>query len=212
MFTDIRRFSRISDQLRAHKDIVAEFLQSLYATTVACAHAHGGIVDKFMGDGSMLLFGAFDSDPSISNSDHARRACRAALQLQAEVSPLIDKFLDAARRAEVSQMPRLSLGIGINTALALVGIIRTQLRDQYTALGHGVNLAQRFESAAGKETNLGKGKKRHIYGDILITSSVQSRVQECFEVKGEPSLKDIHNVLEEHPVWSVVREKSRYAA
>ena len=212
MFTDIRGFSKISEQLVSHKDVVAEFLQNLYAITVLCAHAHGGIVDKFMGDGAMLLFGAFDSDPSRNNSDHARRACRAALQLQANTTPLIESFRNDASRCNAALKPQLSLGIGINTAQVLVGIIQTKNRDQYTALGHGVNLAQRFEGAAGKDSDAGKGKKGAVYGGILVSESVELRVRDHFELKPEPILKIVRNISEEHKVWNVIREKPRNKA
>jgi adenylate cyclase len=88
--------------------------------------AFGGTVDKFTGDGIMALFGA-----PASQEDHARRACAAALALQAAT-------------AELGLVVRL----GLNSGEVVVGGIGAEGRLEYTALGHTVGLAQRMEALA----------------------------------------------------------------
>ena len=204
VFTDIRGFSKVSDQLRAYNELIAEFLQELYASIVKCTHTHGGIVDKFIGDGSMLLFGVFDRDGSEKNFAHAQSAVRAALEIQKVCGPFIETFRIKARGWHSGKIGQLSLGIGINTGEVLVGLIRTEHRDQFTALGHGVNLAQRFEGNAGKQTEDGQ-----IYGQILVTSTVANRLENQFVLKQEPDLKTLRNIDEPHEVWSVQGEKQK---
>ncbi len=206
MFTDIRGFSAVANQLRTEKEMIADFLQQLYAATVDCAHKHDGIVDKFMGDGAMLLFGVDDDDNSSKNRRHTKNAVRAALDLRKRCGPIIESFREQAAGMHAAQIAGLDLGIGINTAEVLVGIIKTELRDQFTALGHGVNLAQRFESIAGKSSS---PNAKHRYGNILITSMVESRIRGDFVIKVEPSLANLRNINEPHDVWSVVREVER---
>jgi class 3 adenylate cyclase/ActR/RegA family two-component response regulator len=198
VFTDVRGFTKVSDQLRAYNEPLAIFLQELYGAITKCTHKNGGIVDKFMGDGSMLLFGVFDRDASDRNCKHAQSAVRAALEMQEVCNPIIETFRKNASKWHPAKIGGLSLGIGINSGEVLVGLIRTEHRDQFTALGHAVNLAQRYESKAGKDSGDG-----HPYGRILITSTVVSRLENHFLLRKEPDLKDLRNIEETHEVWSV---------
>jgi class 3 adenylate cyclase len=86
----------------------------------------GGTVDKFTGDGIMALFGA-----PLSQEDHARRACHAALHLRQATADL-----------------DFRVRIGLNSGEVVVGGIGPEGRLEYTALGHTVGLAQRMESMA----------------------------------------------------------------
>jgi adenylate cyclase len=95
--------------------------------------AHGGTLDKYMGDGIMAFFGAPRHDP-----DHARNACRAALAMRRELRRLNLVM-------EWEGIPPLSVGVGINTGEAVVGNIGTDRRMEYTAIGDHVNLASRLE-------------------------------------------------------------------
>ena len=152
-FTDIRGFSRVSDQLRANNPPVVKFLQELYTKIVETSHRHSGIVDKFIGDGSMLLFGLFDDDASEKNVNHARNAGRAAWELQQVCLPLINAFREEAATWHTGKIGELSLGIGINTQNVQVGIIQTQHRDHFTAL-------EEYEKEKSDCDNVGKPGER----------------------------------------------------
>ena len=97
--------------------------------------AHGGFVDKYIGDAIVAVFGAPLDDP-----DHAGNAVRAALQCAARL-PELDRVQVAFAGRQVRQR------IGLNTGEALVGNIGSHRRFNYTVMGDMVNLASRLESA-----------------------------------------------------------------
>ena len=133
LFADIRGFTTMSENLEpaAVVDILNRYLDSMEAEVFE----QGGTLDKYTGDGMMVLFGA-----PIEQPDHAERAVRAALGMQraaAEVS---------RQRGEVKWGVRY--GIGITTGQAVVGHIGSRRRLDYTAIGDTVNLAARLEGNA----------------------------------------------------------------
>jgi len=138
LFTDLRGFTAFSET-QTPKELVMQLNE--YFTAVSTAvEASGGIVDKFIGDAVMAVFGA----PTIA-ADHADRAMAAALAaLRAE------KGLNVKR---VSQgLPPLQTGIGISSGPLLAGNIGSPSRSNYTVIGNEVNLASRLESLT-KETS-----------------------------------------------------------
>jgi adenylate cyclase len=94
---------------------------------------HGGVVDKYLGDGAMALFGA-----PVTRPDDASRAVACALAIRDEVAEL-----EATLAAK--GLPRLQLAVGLNTARVLAGNIGSPTRLNYTVLGDGVNVASRLE-------------------------------------------------------------------
>ena len=102
---------------------------------------HGGTLDKYTGDGMMVLFGA-----PLEQPDHAERAVRAALGMQAAAVEL------GQRRS--GEQKTVSYGIGIATGLAVAGHIGSTRRLDYTAIGDTVNLAARLEGKASPEAVL----------------------------------------------------------
>jgi adenylate cyclase len=139
LFVDIRGFTpRCADQPpEAVVDLLNRFL-SLAVTAVE----QGGVVNKFLGDGAMAIFGAPKTQP-----DQADRAVQAALRLLERLDHLNRQLLD-------QQQPPLQIGIGIHTGPAVVGCIGAvihrddqpmTMRREFTAIGDTVNLAQRLE-------------------------------------------------------------------
>jgi class 3 adenylate cyclase len=115
-------------------DRLVEILNSRLQLVTSAIQAHGGTLDKFMGDGVIALFNAPAPQP-----DHALRAVHAGLDMVAAFKTIAD--LDR----------RLSVGIGINTGDVLVGNIGTPQLMNYTAVGDAVNLAQRLQEMAGED-------------------------------------------------------------
>ena len=136
VFSDIRNFTGLSEH-RSPQDLLS--ILNLYLTRVSgVVEANGGVVDKYIGDAMMALFGAplrHDDDPS--------RAIMAARQMG-------EALEDLNRSFERQGLPRLEVGIGINTAVVVAGNMGSQARLNYTVIGDGVNLASRLESLTKK--------------------------------------------------------------
>jgi adenylate cyclase len=121
MFCDIRGFTAYS-AARPPAEVVARLNEFLGHMVEIVERRHAGMINKFLGDGFMALFGAGGSDP-----DHARHAFEAACEILAIPTA------------------QFRIGIGINTGNAIVGNIGSASRLEYTAIGDAVNLASRVE-------------------------------------------------------------------
>jgi len=127
LFTDIVGFTARTESLGAA--VTAEFLNHHFGLVTACIEAEGGIVDKYIGDGLMALWGAVEPQ-----ADHAVRALRSAGAIAAALRE------DNARRRQ-----QVRIRIGVHTGPVVVGNIGTPTRMNYTVVGDTVNIAQRLE-------------------------------------------------------------------
>ncbi len=130
LFADVRGFSRLSEGMDAGE--VVRFVNTLFTPLADEILAHRGTIDKFMGDAVMAFWNAPLSDP-----EHARQACRAALAMQRALARM-----NAARAAGAAP---IRLGIGINTGPCVVGNVGSPQRFDYSVLGDVVNTASRIE-------------------------------------------------------------------
>jgi adenylate cyclase len=133
LFADIRGFTEWSRRHSPRE--VFELLNTYFGAMIPLAEAHGGMVDKYIGDGIMVVFGAPDEQP-----DHAARAVESAAAMIRGVR---------ARRPAWAQQDYADfrIGVGIATGPALVGMVGSLRRLDYTAIGDTVNSAARIESA-----------------------------------------------------------------
>jgi len=137
MFTDIRKFTSISEGLSPEELIALmnEFLTSM--TDIVMNHK--GTVDKYIGDAMMSFWNA---PRDVEN--HERAACKAALKMQSALEPVNDKIRKRAIKNGKEPI-LLSAGIGINTGACAVGNMGSKQRFAYSALGDAVNLSSRLE-------------------------------------------------------------------
>jgi class 3 adenylate cyclase len=131
LFSDIRGFTTLSESLPPEE--VTRLLDRYFSRMVASIHAHGGTLDKFMGDGIMAFFGA--PQPRDNPCADAFAAGQAMLAALAE----FNRELAAEGRAP------LTIGIGLHYGAAVVGYIGAADRHEYTAIGDAVNAASRIE-------------------------------------------------------------------
>jgi adenylate cyclase len=133
MFVDIRSFTARSAHLSPTKAVglLNEFLRVMVE---AVEGEHGGMINKFLGDGFMALFGI-----SREDNDHADKALAAAQSIQRTL-----QRLNAARAARGEDA--IQIGIGINTGPAIVGSIGSPERMEFTVIGNTVNVASRIEA------------------------------------------------------------------
>jgi len=130
LFADIKGFTHIAENIRP-EELVAILNRYFTLITRACEINHG-MVDKYMGDGVMLVFGAPEPD-----ADHAFHAVACALLIQKLVAH------ENARREEQGKFP-VQFRIGINTGSMLAGNMGSRERMEYTVVGDTVNLASRL--------------------------------------------------------------------
>ncbi|QLA18354.1 adenylate/guanylate cyclase domain-containing protein [Desulfolutivibrio sulfoxidireducens] len=135
LFSDIRDFTTISERLGAEATV--DLLNAYLPEACAAVQKHGGMIDKFIGDAIMAVFGM----PS-ANADHARQAVLAALALR----ECADRFR-AARAGQLAakDLKPFRIGIGLHTGLAVAGNIGTPQRMEFTFIGDTVNAASRLE-------------------------------------------------------------------
>jgi adenylate cyclase len=134
MFTDIKSFTTYSAIMTP--DQIQRFLAEYFNAMVQIAFKYEGTVDKYIGDGLMVFFGAPEPQP-----DHALRCVKAAIEMQKTCRQLKIKWTDEGT------FP-LRIRIGVNTGEVVVGNMGTAKKLSYTVLGSDVNLANRLESNA----------------------------------------------------------------
>jgi adenylate cyclase len=132
LFADLRGFTALSEKLPPPE--LLALLNRYLDRMSAALEAHGGIIDKYIGDAIMALFGA-----PVSQGDEADRALAAALAMEAALAQLNQELVAEGRAA-------LAIGIGINTARVVAGNIGSTRRLNYSVIGDGVNVAARIEA------------------------------------------------------------------
>lgn len=131
MFVDLRSFTRLSEMIPLPS--LANLLVEFRELVTREVFAHGGMIDKFIGDGVMAAFGQPKSTP-----DDAARALECAIHL----TVALREWREAReRRGEVG----VQAGVGIHFGMAIGGVLRSGSHDEFTLVGDAVNVAQRLE-------------------------------------------------------------------
>ncbi len=153
LFSDIRGFTTISEGMEP--DDLVNSLNRYFALMVDTLMERGGIVDKYIGDAIMAVFGA-----PTKHRDDALRSVLAGLEM-------IDKLALFNEEQRRRGKPEFKIGVGINYGVVTVGNIGCERKMNYTVIGDPVNLASRLEGAT----------KRY-HQPILMSKAVRDRVQE----------------------------------
>ncbi len=170
MFTDIRKFTTISEGLSPEEliNLMNEFLTTMTDTVMA----HKGTIDKYIGDAMMCFWNA---PKDIEN--HEREACFAALEMQNKLAPINEQV--KKRAIELGKEPvLLQAGIGINSGECAVGNMGSKQRFAYSALGDTVNMASRLEGQTkqyGVNILIGEKTYNHVT-DMAILELDQIKV------------------------------------
>ena len=165
LFSDIRGFTTLSEKRTPQQ--VVDLLNRYFTLQVEVVFRHGGSLDKFIGDCIMAFWGAPLDDPQ-----HARNAVAAAL----EMADVLQQF----KRELGEEDADFDVGIGIHSGPAVVGLIGSDQRREYTAIGDTVNLASRIEGLTkGVSRILVSRETRELCGALYGFESMGS-----FAVKG----------------------------
>lgn len=170
LFADIRGFTTLSESITPQETIT--FLNEYYAVIIDVILEHGGIIDKFMGDGILVLFGV-----PIDSKDHADKAVAAALEMR-------ERLAEFNMERTANGIFPVNIGIGIHTGEVIAGNVGNSHKLEYTVIGDTVNIASRIETLTKKfETDMLIGES--VYDSLSKGNSSRER----FEILKGVSLK-----------------------
>lgn len=175
LFADIRGFTRISEHAPPEK--IVNLLNRYFSAMTEIIFAHGGTLDKYLGDGLMALFGAPTATP-----DDASNALNAAVAMQR-------RLLGINRELRDEGFPEIGVGMGLHTGEAIIGYIGSDRRSEYTAIGDTVNTSSRLESNA-------RG------GEILISDATAKAAHSRYKLKAREAIM-VKNRQQPVNLWEV---------
>src|SRR3954468_15026426 len=180
LFTDVENFTGIAEA--THPDLLMHQTSRHFAALTEAFISEGGTIDKFIGDAVMVFWNA----PRLQQ-DHVERACRAALAATAASDALNKQF-------EAEGLPAFVVRIGIHVGDAVVGIVGSSERMEYTSLGTSVNLASRLE-----------GLNKEYSTRILVSDAVRHRAEHAFRFKPIASVI-AKGMTVETPVFELIEQ------
>jgi len=136
LFCDLRGFTTFAERTPPRE--LVQTLNQFFTAMTAWARVCGGFVDKFVGDGMLVVFGLFDDDPTHGPATGAASAVRCALGMREQLASL------NADRVECGQPP-LAIKVGVHTGPVVAGTLGAADRHTYTVVGDTVNVAARLE-------------------------------------------------------------------
>ena len=158
LFSDIRGFTSISERLGAQETVA--LLNEYFTDMVDIVFAHQGVLDKYMGDMIMAVFGSV-----LRNADDADNAVKVGNKMMAGLRQLNDRLEGRGREP-------IRIGVGISTGDVVAGNIGSPKRLEYTVIGNRVNIAHRLEDA------------NKFYGtSVLICNQTYERIKDRSEVR-----------------------------
>ena len=181
LFSDVRSFTTITEELGAQGTV--KLLNDYFTIMVDCITDEGGMLDKFIGDAMMCIFGT-----PVPHEDDPDRAVRAAIRMMTDLKVFNDKRSTEGKMA-------IDHGMGINTDSIVSGNIGSPKRMDYTVIGDGVNLAARIESAC-------KQYGAHIliseFTYKAVKATYRTRQVDYVIVKGKTEPVGVYEVLDFH--------------
>jgi adenylate cyclase len=159
LFSDIRSFTSISESMEP--PALLDFLNEYFSGMVESVMNHHGVVDKFIGDAIMAVFGA-----PVPQPDDPIQAVRAALEMQSRLAKINENFKSRG-------LPELRTGIGLHSGQVVAGNMGHVERMEYTVIGDAVNLASRLE-----------GLTKELKCDVILSEDLYEQVKA--DVVAEP--------------------------
>jgi adenylate cyclase len=185
LFSDIRGFTTLSEAMAP--EALVRLMNRYFTAMTGRLFEQRGSLDKFIGDAIMAVFGAPLAEPS-----HAEHACRAALGMMAALDEL-------RREWQAEGLPRVDIGIGINSGPVIVGNMGSAERFNYTVVGDAVNLASRIE---GLNKAYGTG--------ILVSESTYAQIDGTLCPSREVDVLRVRGRAQPVRVYELIAE-GRYA-
>ena len=181
LFSDIRSFTTLTESLGAQGTVM--FLNDYFSIMVDCIQEEGGMLDKFIGDAIMAIFGT-----PVPHDDDPDRGLRAAIKMMVGLNEFND-----IRQSQ--GLPPVDHGMGLNTDQIVSGNIGSPKRMDYTVIGDGVNLAARVESSCKK---YGAHILMSEYTFRALKATYRTRQVDNIIVKGKTEPVHVYEVLDYH--------------
>ena len=164
LFCDIRSFTAMSEKMAAAE--VVSLLNRYFTALGQCITAHHGIINKYIGDAIMAIFGA-----PVASQNSAEDAFSAAMDMRKALVQVNKEFIEDG-------LPELKFGIGIHTGPVFAGTIGAENRMEYTVIGDTVNTASRLESLCKTYTT-----------DLLVSEAAASKLKTPLEFVTEAQIR-----------------------
>jgi class 3 adenylate cyclase len=194
VFWDIQGFSALCYSLEINPVLLTLFLKEFFDTSTQIILDHGGLVDKFLGDGVMALFGTDClRNHGHDGADSAICAVSAAIEFRERFRILKIKWTGIWQKYIPSQI-NIGLKCGLNTGYATVGNIGTKKYDHFTAVGATVNLADRLANLSNND-------------EIIISVTTKSKILNNFELQELGVVGDLKNIPGSFKFYSVRKKK-----
>ncbi len=181
LFSDIRSFTTLTEELGAQETV--SLLNEYFTIMVDCIQNEGGMLDKFIGDAIMAVFGM-----PFPHDDDPDRGLRTAISMMTELNDFNYLRIKAGKRT-------IDHGVGLNTDFVVSGNIGSPKRMDYTVIGDGVNLAARLESAC-KQYGARILVSEHTMKNLK--STYRTREVDKVIVKGKTKPVGVFEVLDYH--------------
>jgi len=178
LFSDIAGFTTFSENLTPEE--LVHVLNEYLTAMTEVVFAHRGLLDKYIGDAIMAVYGA-----PLPQPDHHLKACLTALDMMSELKILQKKWEGEGKQ-------KLEIRIGVNSGFAAVGNMGSEKRFDYTVMGDNVNLASRLEGINkiyGTNIIISESTYEHVYQEILC------RELDLVRVKGKTKPVKIYEVI-----------------
>jgi adenylate cyclase len=189
LFSDIRDYTGMCERLTPVE--MVDTLNLYFTRMSEIIERHGGVIDKYVGDAIMALFGA-----PVSHPEEADAALSAALEMCQALDELNQQWREEGK-------PTLEMGVGVNTDVIIAGNMGSQTRLNYTVIGDGVNLASRLE---------GLTKRPEYNARIIVSAGTLAAARQRYltrplgeaAVKGKQQATTIYALLGKEPVAAPV--------
>ncbi len=166
LFSDVRNFTQISDQLEPEE--VHTMLDEYITVVAQVVDRYGGSINKIMGDGVMALFGDRDD-----RTDHSLRALRAA-------SEIGERAHELQARMHTILPEAFTIGIGVHTGSAIVGNLGSGEHVDYTAIGSAVNLAARLQALSQNNQVVASSSTYDLWRDKVVVRNERREMMKGF--------------------------------
>jgi len=190
LFTDVKDYSTVSEKLEP--DVLMSWIDEYLGALGEHVAHNGGMINKFMGDAIMAVFGA--PIPSTTDAEirlDAIHAVQCALDMKKEINRLNAKWA-------AQGLPQASMRVGIHTGTVMGGLVGNADRLEYTMIGDVTNTAARLESVAKENTTAADGSCRILIGDPtfdLVKDCFDTEFVDRLQLKGQNKTTGVHRIL-----------------